>query len=153
MTLLELAMVSFTGGLISLDRTAAFQVMISRPIVAAPLVGLMLGDPLTGLKVGLLLELLWIGYLPVGASVPPDETVVSIAATAVSVWLLRSFGAADTDMGAIVFVLIFLMPAAIAVKRIDSFIRKMNIAATRLADDASENLDIKALEKACMSGL
>jgi PTS system mannose-specific IIC component len=115
-------------------------------------VGLMLGDPLTGLKVGLLLELLWIGYLPVGASVPPDETLVSITATAISVCLLRSVGG-DADAGLIVFVLVLLMPAAIVGQRLDFFIRKMNIKAVQLADSASDNLDIKGLEKACLSGL
>jgi len=151
MTSLELVMVSLAGGLISLDRMAAFQLMISRPVVAAPLVGTMLGDPLTGLKVGLLLELLWIGYLPVGASVPPDETLVSIAATAVSVWFMRTSGGAG--MGAIVFALIVLMPAAIVGQRLDFFIRKRNISAAGLADSASDDLDIKALERACLSGL
>lgn len=150
---LELIVIALFGGLISLDRTAAFQLMVSRPIVAAPLVGIILGDPLTGLKLGLLLELLWIGYLPVGSSVPPDETLVSITATAVSVWMLRSVGGGGTDAGLIVFVLVVLMPAAVVGQRLDSRIRKMNINDVRLADSASDKLDIKALEKACMSGL
>jgi PTS system mannose-specific IIC component len=76
------SMVSVVAGL---DRTAAFQLMISRPIVAAPLTGWLLGEPLMGLEVGLLVELLWLCCLPVGAAVPPDDTQVSIAATLVAV--------------------------------------------------------------------
>ena len=51
--------------LLGLDRTAALQIMISRPLVAGPLVGLLLGDALTGLTVGMLLELLWLCRMPV----------------------------------------------------------------------------------------
>ena len=72
------SIVSIVAGL---DRTAAFQLMISRPIVAAPLTGWLLDTPLVGLEVGLLVELLWLCFLPVGAAIPPDDTQVSIAAT------------------------------------------------------------------------
>ncbi len=67
--------------LTGLDRVALLQFMISRPIVAAPLAGWVMGDPLVGLEVGVLLELLWLGRLPVGASIPPDDTQVAIGAT------------------------------------------------------------------------
>lgn len=67
--------------LVGLDRVALAQLMISRPLVAAPLVGWVLGNPLVGLEVGLLLELLWLGRLPVGAAIPPDDTQVAVAAT------------------------------------------------------------------------
>jgi PTS system mannose-specific IIC component len=67
--------------LTGLDRVALLQFMISRPIVAAPLAGWVMGNPLVGLEVGVLLELLWLGRLPVGASIPPDDTQVAIGAT------------------------------------------------------------------------
>lgn len=67
--------------LTGLDRVALLQFMISRPIVAAPLAGWIMGNPLVGLEVGVLLELLWLGRLPVGASIPPDDTQVAIGAT------------------------------------------------------------------------
>jgi len=67
--------------LTGLDRVAFVQVMISRPLVAGPLTGWVLGDPLTGLEVGMLLELLWLGRLPVGAAIPPDDTQVAVGAT------------------------------------------------------------------------
>jgi PTS system mannose-specific IIC component len=67
--------------LTGLDRVALIQVMISRPLVAGPLTGLVLGNPLIGLEVGMLLELLWLGRLPVGAAIPPDDTQVAVGAT------------------------------------------------------------------------
>lgn len=78
--------------LVGLDRTAAFQIMISRPLVAGPLIGLVLGDLLTGLSVGLLLELLWLCRMPVGASVPHDDTQVTVGATTLAIALSGTVG-------------------------------------------------------------
>jgi PTS system mannose-specific IIC component len=77
----ELLTASAVSVVAGLDRTAALQLMICRPIVAAPLTGWLLGVPLIGLEVGLLVELLWLCFLPVGAAIPPDDTQVAVAAT------------------------------------------------------------------------
>ena len=78
--------------LLGLDRTAALQIMISRPLVAGPLVGLALGDILTGLTVGMLLELLWLCRMPVGASIPHDDTQITVGATTLAIALSGSLG-------------------------------------------------------------
>jgi len=49
--------------LCGLDRVAVLQIMISRPLVAAPLTGMLLGQPLIGLQVGIMMELLWLCLL------------------------------------------------------------------------------------------
>jgi PTS system mannose-specific IIC component len=64
-----------------LDRVALVQAMISRPLVAGPLTGWLLGNPMAGLEIGMLLELLWLGRMPVGAAIPPDDTQVAVGAT------------------------------------------------------------------------
>lgn len=71
--------------LTGLDRVALVQIMISRPLVAAPLTGWVLGNPMVGMEVGMLLELLWLGRLPVGAAIPPDDTQVAVGATVLAV--------------------------------------------------------------------
>lgn len=68
-----------------LDRVAFVQVMISRPLVAGPLTGTLLGSPMVGLEIGMLLELLWLGRIPVGAAIPPDDTQVAVGATVLAV--------------------------------------------------------------------
>lgn len=73
--------------LLGLDRTAALQIMISRPLVAGPLVGFLLGDATTGLTIGMLLELLWLCRLPVGANIPHDDTQVTVGATTLAIAL------------------------------------------------------------------
>ena len=81
MVIADYLLAGLVAMLTGLDRVALGQVMISRPLVAAPLTGLVLGNPLLGLEVGMLLELLWLGRLPVGAAIPPDDTQVAVGAT------------------------------------------------------------------------
>lgn len=76
------AVASLVAGL---DRTAVLQLMIARPIVAAPLTGWLLGNVETGLQIGAFLELLWLGRIPIGASIPPDDTQVAIGSTCLAV--------------------------------------------------------------------
>lgn len=76
-----------------LDRTAALQLMLSRPLVAGPITGALVGDWLVGLQVGMLLELLWLGRLPVGAAIPPDDTQVAVGSTVLAVTLSDMGGA------------------------------------------------------------
>ncbi len=76
----ELLGLALLGGLLNLDRTALLQSMVSRPLVAASLAGWWLGCPGTGLLCGALLELVWLAEIPVGAAIPPDDTLVATLA-------------------------------------------------------------------------
>lgn len=92
--------------LLGLDRTAALQIMISRPLVAGPLVGLVLGDPLTGLTIGMLLELLWLCRMPVGANIPHDDTQITVCATTLAIALSGTLGGgAGLTLGALLVAL------------------------------------------------
>jgi PTS system mannose-specific IIC component len=86
---LFVGLVSMVTGL---DRVALVQAMISRPLVAAPLAGWVLGAPLIGLEIGMLLELLWLGRLPVGAAIPPDDTQVAVGSTVLAVSMSHFLG-------------------------------------------------------------
>lgn len=55
--------------------------MTNRPIIIAPLVGLVLGDLKTGIMAGATLELIWLGAFPVGASCPPEMVSGAIIGT------------------------------------------------------------------------
>lgn len=72
--------VAITGAVVGLDRLC-FQTMISRPIVAAPVLAFLLGQGPVGLIVGSWLELLWIDRLPVGNYVPPDASYLAVIVT------------------------------------------------------------------------
>ncbi len=126
-----------------LDRTAALQLMISRPIVAAPLTGWLLGDPLVGLQLGALVELLWIGRLPVGAAIPPDDTQVSIGGTVLAITMGTSLG--YSGPGFIVLCTLIAMPLGKFGQYFDRLARHRN---NRLLQNAEAGLDAGHLKVA-----
>ncbi len=63
------------------------QAMISRPVVAGPLAGLLVGDPVTGMWAGGLLEILSLHQLPIGASRGWDTGPGAVAAAVAAVSL------------------------------------------------------------------
>src|SRR6266545_4698592 len=70
------------GTLVGLDLVSVAQSMIARPFVAGGVAGLLLGDPMAGLRAGVLLELFALDVLPVGAARYPDYGPATIAAAA-----------------------------------------------------------------------
>lgn len=74
--------VSLFGGMVGLDGTSFPQVMISRPLVAGTLTGLIFGRPLEGLVAGLIMEAFALSTLPIGAARYPEAGTATVAATA-----------------------------------------------------------------------
>ncbi|MBA3657731.1 MAG: PTS sugar transporter subunit IIC [Gemmatimonadaceae bacterium] len=70
--LIELLPVVLLGAVCGLDVVSFPQAMISRPIVSATLGGGILGDPVGGLLVGAVLELIALETLPFGSSRYPE---------------------------------------------------------------------------------
>ncbi|MFH1612873.1 MAG: PTS sugar transporter subunit IIC [bacterium] len=75
--------ISFIGAFISLDDIACWQIMISQPMISAPLAGLALGNVEIGILIGLLFQLLWLGNFPVGGTSKTDASTSSISTTAI----------------------------------------------------------------------
>ncbi len=72
------------GTVVSLDLISVGQVMIARPLVAGTVAGVILGDPLAGGMVGMLLELFALDVLPVGAVQYPDYGIASVTAAIIA---------------------------------------------------------------------
>ena len=119
----DTAIAAALGALICLDRVAV-QVMISRPIVAAPLIGFALGDVLTGLVVGALLELLWADRIPVGPYMPPHDTAVAILATAGAILAAPAQGHPPRELVALSILL--FAPVAFLGREMESLLRRWN---------------------------
>lgn len=66
------------AALLELDTTYAFQLLLSRPIIAGPLFGLFTGDVMAGLQAGLFAELLFIDSAPLGGIIPPSGVVACV---------------------------------------------------------------------------
>ena len=87
---LQLLAVGLWSGFVSMDTTAAMQIMISRPLVSCMVTGLILGDYQLGLLIGIYLELIWINELPVGAVFFAEGNIGSVAATAVAYYTFQA---------------------------------------------------------------
>lgn len=144
--LLGAGMAVFLG----LDRTAVLQIMISRPLVAGPAVGLLLGDPLTGLTIGMLLELLWLCRMPVGASIPHDDTQVTIGATTLVIALSGTVG---RGMGLTLCALLVALPLGKIGQVVERSVRSRNHRLQAAAQQALNHGELPAIERLHLLGL
>lgn len=122
--------VSVVGGFICLDRIMV-QIMISRPIIAGPVTGLLLQDPYTGLVLGAFIELLWIDRFPIGVYVPPNDAIVTILATAGAIIVGDTAGQVSREL--IALSLLLFVPFGVLGQRLDIYIFRSN---DRLSDEA-----------------
>jgi mannose PTS system EIIC component len=142
---------SIVGGLLHLDRTAAFQFLVSRPLVSSTVTGLILGGVETGLLIGIILELLWLGTQPFGTALPPDDTVVAIAAPAAGILAGRLLGSMDVSLlGLSVLV---SLPLSEGGRLVDVGARKINVIFLDRARTAAKNGDIGGVERQSIAGL
>ena len=132
--IMNVLIVSIAGGLLCLDRVF-IQTLISRPIVAAPVTGAILGDPYTGLIAGAFIELFWIDRLPIGAYVPPNDTVAAILIAACAIESGRILG--HLPQGLIALAVLIFVPFAYLAQQMDRWIIRGN---ERPANDALKNV-------------
>lgn len=142
------ALVSLICGL---DRVAILQLMISRPIVAAPLTALLLGEPLVGLQIGVMVELLWLARLPVGAAVPPDDTQVAIASSVLVIALGQSLNAAGTEL--LLLCLFVAVPLGKFGQYFDRYARQYNVRLVKQVSAALNRGAFLAAEGQHLRGL
>lgn len=118
MSLTEALLVSLVGAFLSLDTAAVGQFMFSRPVVAGPVVGALLGNVPAGVAMGSLVDLLWLHALPVGVAMPLDVCTMAVLGTA---WC----AAAGTQLSsqAVVLSLIAAIPFAALFRRTDVMLR------------------------------
>lgn len=79
---MEIVQISLLGGLLGLDGTAVGQFMVSRPIVAGALVGWVLGEPVLGITIGVILELYLLVSFPTGGARFPEGSTATVVAVA-----------------------------------------------------------------------
>jgi len=69
------------GVVAGIDLVSVLQVMVARPLVAATVAGALVGEPVTGVLVGMMLELFALDVLPVGGARYPDYGPAAVAGT------------------------------------------------------------------------
>src|SRR5438067_9742451 len=120
------------GGLAAVERKGALQLMLSRPIVLAPLLGWALGDPRGGLVLGVPLELIFLGGVNLGGSLPDNETLLAAALTSAVVPAGIAAGTGvDAPLSALGLLLLY--PLAVAGRRLDRATETHNARLSELA--------------------
>ena len=148
--ILRFLLAGLLGGLCYLDRTAACQVMLHRPLVVATLMGAIFGNFLAGAQVGTVLELLYLARLPVGASVPPDDTGAAIFAGSAAAAASSSLG---LDGGSFTALILLSVLFAEFGKSVDRLVRKVNGRIFHLTAEAVERGDLDGVEHGLLAGL
>lgn len=108
----DLLILSIWGGIVSSDTTAAFQFMISHPIVSCAVVGLLLGNFPLGFTVGLVLELVWLYEIPTGAANFSEGNVGATVAAACAILSASATGRQTPSLLLSLAVAILIAPAA-----------------------------------------
>ena len=91
---LEMLLLCLGAALLELDTTYAFQLTLSRGIVAGPLFALLTGDYAAGIQVGVFTELLFADINPLGAILPPSAVIccaIALALNAMGIMLCYAF--------------------------------------------------------------
>ena len=136
---LKVIIVSFLGAVLCLDRVCV-QAMVSRPIVAAPILGFVFNDPLTGLAAGAFIELIWIDRLPIGTYIPPNESLVAVVITGATILAGQSLGHTTKELLALSILI------CIPLGRMSQWLDKRII-------ESNDNLSISAIEDAKVGNL
>lgn len=146
----EIILASFCGGLLCLDRVF-IQAMISRPVVIAPIIGLLLHNPYAGLVIGAFVELIWIDRIPIGTYIPPNDSITAVVATSTAVIAGQKLGSISPEL--IAFSILISIPCGILAKQRDILIIKSNdILSDQALVDAKKN-NIRGIEQKNYLGL
>lgn len=79
MNVIQIVLLAVATFIFAVDQYSLTEVLY-RPMVACPIIGLILGDVKTGLAIGGTYELMMIGNMPVGGAQPPNSVVGAVVA-------------------------------------------------------------------------
>ncbi len=122
----EILRLALVGGIVGLDTTAAFQIMICQPLVGGLLTGWALGDPVTGAFVGLLFQGFYLAEIPAGGRIFPDGNLAAVQAAALAVYGQNHLGLPPATSLLISF--IWSIPAALFFGQAIVWTRKLHAA-------------------------
>ncbi|MGE7878441.1 PTS system mannose/fructose/sorbose family transporter subunit IID [Peribacillus muralis] len=117
--------------------------MISRPVFAGPLLGLMMGDLQTGLIVGASVELMFMGVLPIGGSVPPNAQIAGLIGT---IFAIKAGGKPEVGIA-------LALPIGILAQLLIMLAWNFNMYLVHRADKALKELNLKRAGRLHLSGL
>ncbi|HVP60075.1 MAG TPA: PTS sugar transporter subunit IIC [Myxococcaceae bacterium] len=133
----HLALAGAWGTLVSLERRAFLQAMFSRPLVAATGMGLLLGQLQTGLYLGMILELFYLGTASLGAALPENDTLAASGTTAAAAMMAAQTGGGGTpaiwSLSLILFSGLGLLGRAVD-RRVEAYSATLSVHGLELAE-------------------
>ncbi len=121
----QLAIAAVIGGAAAVERKGALQLMLSRPLALGPLLGAALGDVRGGLTIGVPLELLFLGAVNLGATLPDNETIAASCAVAAAVLAGQDTHIGVDETTATLAIALFL-PTAVLGRRLERLTEGIN---------------------------
>ncbi|MFV0254992.1 MAG: PTS sugar transporter subunit IIC [Erysipelotrichaceae bacterium] len=103
MEILQIVLLAIVTFIFAIDQFSLTE-LLYRPIIACPIIGVILGDLNTGLVVGGTYELMMIGNMPVGGAQPPNAVLGGIVAM---VFAVKAGMGVDAALGTAVIFSVF----------------------------------------------
>ena len=145
----KVAMAFAWGGTLAMERSGFLHAALSRPLVAGAGAGLLLGDLASGLFIGVLFELYYLGSASLGGVHPEDDTLPTVAATCFSAALVHALGSEGTPALWAAAVLMF-QPLGRVGRALE---RRLDARAETLETQAELSLDQGNLRRALRQNL
>jgi len=121
----EVFLISLLFAFICLDKKHAFQFAVSQPLITSSLLGLLMNAFVPAVYFGTLIQLLWLGNLPFGASKTPEGNIASV----VGCWLYIQYYQIYAVHGQFIILTLFIYVVIIsyAASKTDTYMRSLNI--------------------------
>lgn len=88
----EFVLLSLLAGILAVDERAGWQGLLSQPVVAGTLAGVLIGEPETGMAVGVVLELIFLSVMPMRGTRRADGLAGGIVGAGTACMLLHHTG-------------------------------------------------------------
>lgn len=125
---------SLLAGAVAVDDRSSVRLMISQPMCAGLLVGLVLGDSGGGFLAGVLLQVMFLGVIPVRGMAAPDLALGGVAGGALYVLASRAMSSGREERGLVLFLsLIFALLVALAGRALHRYWEGRSYALTEKA--------------------
>ena len=113
--------------------------MFRRPLLIAPIIGILLGDIPAGLAIGATLEIMWMGIGNVGAYMAPDIITGTLISTSLAI-----VSRGESSLEATVATAVTLaVPTAILAQQLLVLIEAVNCSLNAWAERLAEHADVK----------
>ncbi len=115
------------AGIVAMDTTSGPQFLVSEPLVSCSVLGLLFGNPEAGLMLGIIFQLLWLGYLPLGGECFTDNNMAAFISTASLFSAAEIFGFDGLEFkAALIPIMLYGVMVGIIGIRIRNFERRLN---------------------------